>query len=106
MHPNRGADNSVQILLFIRLVSFWTVFCLDRIYLTLYYEIVLHLFLPEVEVPSVEHKSSRLRILVDSISNADFEEPIIDSVPIILANPVSRDCNDERDGADWSSQIS
>ena len=44
--------------------------------------------------------------LVDSISNADFEEPIIDSVPIILANPVSRDCNDERDGADWSSQIS
>ena len=54
MHPNRGMDDSIQLLPFIRFVCFWRVFGLDRVYLTLDYEIVLHLLLLEVEVRSVE----------------------------------------------------
>ena len=54
MHPNRGVGDSVQLLLFVRFVCFWRVFGLDRVYLTLDYEIVLHLLLPEVEVRSIE----------------------------------------------------
>ena len=42
----------------------------------------------------------------DSISNVDFKMPITYYVPIIQADPTSGDCNDERDGVDWSSQMS
>ena len=65
-----------------------------------------------------EHKSSRLRILVDSVSSADFEEPILDCILIIQADSTLAildciliiqadstlaDCNDERNGVNWSS---
>ena len=42
----------------------------------------------------------------DSISNVDFKMPITYYVPIIQADPTSGDCNDQRNGADWSSQVS
>ena len=54
MHLNRGADDFVQLLPFVRFVSLWRVLGLNRVYQTLDYEIVLHLLLPEVEVRSVE----------------------------------------------------
>ena len=54
MHPNRGADNSVQLLPLVSLINFWSTFILDWIDLTLDYKIVLHLLLPEVEVRTVE----------------------------------------------------
>ena len=41
-----------------------------------------------------------------SISSVDFKMPITDYMPIIQADPASGDCNDERDGANWSSRIS
>ena len=47
---NRGVENFIQLLPFVRFVSFWRVIRLNRIYLTLDYEVVLHLLLPEVEV--------------------------------------------------------
>ena len=50
MHLNRGADDSVQLMPFVRFVCLWSIFSLNRVYLTLDYEIVLHLLLPEVEV--------------------------------------------------------
>ena len=73
MHPNRGADDSIQLLPFVWFVSFWRVFSLDRIYLTLDYEVVLHLLLPEVsEVRSVE----LLRLISD--------EPDVDVIGVGL----------------------
>ena len=54
VHPNRGTDDSVQLLPFVRLLCLWSVFGLNRVYLTLDYEIILHLLLPEVEVRIVE----------------------------------------------------
>ena len=54
MHLNRGADDSVQLLSFVQFVSsggfsvsIGSVFGLNRVYLTLDYEIVLQLLLPE-----------------------------------------------------------
>ena len=38
--------------------------------------------------------------------SADFEIPIPDHVPIIQSDPPSGDCNDQRDGANLSSQMS
>ena len=58
---------------------------------------------PNIVLVGFEHKSSRLRVLVDLISNADFEEPITDHVPIIQDNHASNNYDDERDGACWSS---
>ena len=54
MHPNRGADDSVQLLPLVGLIDFWSNLILNRINLTLDYKIVLHLLLPEVEVRTVE----------------------------------------------------
>ena len=54
MHPNRGADDSVELLPLVCLIDFWSTFILNRIDLTLDYKIVLHLLLPEVEVRAVE----------------------------------------------------
>ena len=68
MHLNHGADDFVQLLPFVRFVCFRRVFGLNRIYLTLDYEIVLHLFLPEVEVRS----SNFLRLISD--------EPDVDAI--------------------------
>ena len=50
VHPNRDADDSIQLLSFVRFVSLWRVFGLNRIYQTLDYEVVLHLLVLEVEV--------------------------------------------------------
>ena len=73
MHPNCGAGDFVHLLPFVRFVSFWRVFGLDRIYLTLDYEVVLHLLLPEVsEVRSVE----LLRLISD--------EPDVDVIGVGL----------------------
>ena len=54
MHPNRGADDSIQLLPLICLIYFWSIFILNWVDLTLDYEIVLHLLLPEIEVRTVE----------------------------------------------------
>ena len=54
MHPNRGADDFVQLRPLVCLINFWSTFILDGIDMTLDYEIVLHLLLPEVEVGTVE----------------------------------------------------
>ena len=54
MHPNSGSIDSIKFRQLICLDSFWMVLCLDRIYLTLDYEIVLHQLLAEVEVRYVE----------------------------------------------------
>ena len=54
VHPNRGADDSVQLLPLVCLICFWSIFILNWVDLTLDYEIVLHLLLPKVEVRTVE----------------------------------------------------
>ena len=54
MHPNRGADDSVQLLPLVCLINFLSTFIVNRIDLTLDYEIVLHLLLPEIELRTVE----------------------------------------------------
>ena len=54
---------------------------------------------PNIILVGYEHKSSRLRILVGLISNVNFEEPVIEHVPIIQADPASSDYDDERDAA-------
>ena len=46
------------------------------------------------------------KIVCRLYSEADFEITIPDHVPIIQADPTSDDCNDERDGANWSSRMS
>ena len=51
----------------IRLISFWSVFSLNWVDLTLHYKIVLHFLLPEVEVRSIE-----LRLISD--------EPIVEAI--------------------------
>ena len=55
---------------------------------------------PNIVLVRFEHKSSRFRIFVDSISNANFEKPITKLVSIIQTNLVSGDCNDDMDEAD------
>ena len=54
MHPNRGADDSVQLLSLVCLINFWSIFIFNWIDVTLDYEIVLHLLLLEIEVRTVE----------------------------------------------------
>ena len=54
MHPNRGANDSAQLLPLVCLINFWSTFILNWIDLTLDYKIVLHLLLPEIEVRTVE----------------------------------------------------
>ena len=61
---------------------------------------------PNIVLVGFEHKSIQLRILVDLISSADFEEPITERVWIIQADPALGDCKHERDGANWSSRMS
>ena len=58
---------------------------------------------PGIALVGFEHESGRLRILVNFILSADFEEPITPLLPIIQADPASGDYNDERDRANWSS---
>ena len=50
VHPNRDSDDSVQLLLLVCLIYFWSNLILNGIDLTLDYKIVMHLLLPEVEV--------------------------------------------------------
>ena len=71
MHPNRGADDSVQLQPLVCLINFWSTFILNWIDLTLDYEIVLHLLLPEVQVRTVE-PSNLLRLISD--------EPDVDAI--------------------------
>ena len=54
MHLIGGMNKFVQLRSSIRHISFWSVFGFNWVDLTLDYEIVLHLLLPEVEVQSVE----------------------------------------------------
>ena len=54
MHPAGGADNFLQLLPLIWLVSLWSVFSINWVDLTLDYYIVLHLLLLNVEVRSIE----------------------------------------------------
>jgi hypothetical protein len=54
MHPNGSTSESVQFRPFFRLIHSQNVLVLDRVDLTTDYEIVMHLFLPEVEVRLVE----------------------------------------------------
>ena len=54
MHPNHGADDFVQLQPLVCLICFWSIFILNWVNLTLDYEIVLHLLIPEVEVRIVE----------------------------------------------------
>ena len=61
---------------------------------------------PGIDLVGFEHESSRLRILVDSISSANFDEPIAYRALIIQVDPASVDCNDERDTVNWSSRMS
>ena len=58
---------------------------------------------PNIILVGFEHKLSRLRILVDYILSADFEEPITNRITIIQADPTSVDCNDESDRVNWLS---
>ena len=73
MHPNRGADDSVQLLPFVWFVCFWRVFGLDRVYLTLDYEIVLHhdgvqpVGSTDIVLARFEHESDRFRGLLRNL---------------------------------------
>ena len=46
------------------------------------------------------------QLVVYCIPKADFVIPNTDHLPIIQVNSSSDECNDERDGSNWSSRMS
>jgi hypothetical protein len=60
MHPNSGANDTVQLRPNFQLVGCWCRVVLDWIDLATDYQIVLHLLFPEVEVRPVELPNAHL----------------------------------------------